>query len=236
MKEKDNVIRHDFANPDLQKTITEIASKVAEEDALKEVIEAEKSQEQGEATEKTPKDYVDFSKFPKIRNREEKRAFEKVLRKGGKRTDKEVKDIIAMAKALTIAFDNERLPRSRFLKEGDQVKFNIDKMRGYPDWKKRQEAYREYIESNVDKVFTVRYNDEYRERPTIVELVNPDTNDVDNSWLFSDQDVLVLDNGEFKELYLLHKKCPACDDAVMNIGDEKCRKCGHKYTEEELNN
>ena len=43
---------------------------------------------------------IDFSKFPKIRNREEARAFKKVLLRSGK-TDEEADNIIALTKKVT---------------------------------------------------------------------------------------------------------------------------------------
>ena len=87
---------------------------------------------------------VDFSKFPQIRNREETRALEKVLRKSGK-TKNEIEGILELSKIITKAFDSENdIGYKQSLDEGEMVKLNIDKMWSYPDWDNRQESYKEY--------------------------------------------------------------------------------------------
>jgi len=65
---------------------------------------------------------IDFDKFPKIRNREQARAFEKVLRKSGKSEDK-INELVAICKNVTKIFDAEGLIKFKdYLVEGDQVK------------------------------------------------------------------------------------------------------------------
>ena len=147
---------------------------------------------------------IDLSKFPKIRNRDEARAFKKVLLKSGK-TDEEADNIIELTKKATHLWDAEGKTRSKeYLIEGEQVKLNVDKMWNYPDWESRQEAYKQFVQDNIDTIFTVKYCDDYQNKPSIVELVK---DEMVSLWRFADDDLLVLDSGDgiFKEMWLIEE-------------------------------
>ena len=148
---------------------------------------------------------IDLSKFPKIRNREESRAFKKVLLKSGK-TEDEANNIIDLTKKATRLWDAEGKSRSKeYLLEGEQVKLNVDKMWNYPDWESRQEAYKQFVQDNIDTIFTVKYAEEYQDKPGIVELVK---DGMVSLWRFMDDDLLVLDksDGVFKEIWLVEEE------------------------------
>ncbi|MDR2572279.1 MAG: hypothetical protein LBD23_18550 [Oscillospiraceae bacterium] len=147
---------------------------------------------------------LDLSNFPKIRNREESRAFKKVLLKSGK-TEDEATQIIDLAKKATLMWETEGKTRSReFLLEGEQVKLNVDKMWNYPDWESRQEAYKQFVQDSIDIIFTVKYAEGYQDKPGIVELKK---DGMVSMWRFADNDLLVLDknDGVFKELWLIEE-------------------------------
>jgi len=165
--------------------------------------EAPEVQEVVQESEK--KNPIDLSKFPKIRNRDDARAFEKVLRRSGK-TKQEIKNIIGLSKSLTKSFDAEGLAKSKqYLTEGEMVKFNIDRMLSYPDWDKRQSAYKEYVQANINTIFIVKYLDEYQDKPGIVALI--DESGAVSPWNFSDADLLVYDKADktFKEMWLIEE-------------------------------
>jgi len=145
---------------------------------------------------------LDLSKFPKVRNRDDVRALKKVLRRSGK-TKEEADKIIDLTKVMTKAFDNEPQFRTKeCLFEGDKVKLNIDKILAYPDWESRQEQYRDFVMDNVDTVFTVQYDEKYQSKPAVVKLLEDKS---EQQWLFSDVDLLVLDesDGGFKEIWMI---------------------------------
>ena len=147
---------------------------------------------------------IDLNKLPKIRNREQARAFSKILKKSGK-TETEINNIIDLTKKVTLMYDTEQLVKFKnYLLEGDKVKLNADKIRNHPDWDKLQEAYREFIISNVDTVFSVKYDENYPDKPNMVRL--EDETELYN-WLFWDGDLYVLDenDGQYKELYLIEE-------------------------------
>ena len=148
---------------------------------------------------------VDFSKFPKVHNREETRALEKVLRQSGK-TKNEIAGIIELSKMITKAYDSESDTRyKQHLNEDEMVKLNIDKMWSYPDWDNRQESYKEYVRANIDTIFTVNLIDGYEDRAAIVNLA--DDTDVLSPWSFCEKDLLVYDASDrtFKEMWLIEE-------------------------------
>ena len=148
---------------------------------------------------------LDYSKFPNIRNRKDAREYAKKLRKIGK-SEKEVEKIIELTKQVTKIRSIKTLPKFKgYLVEGDRVKLNVEKIRKHPDWEALQPAYKEFVESNVDVVFTVEYDESYADKPNLVCLKEaPD----DQKWLFWDGDLFVLDeqDGLFKELYQIYDK------------------------------
>ena len=148
---------------------------------------------------------IDFSQFPKIRNRKEVRALEKVLRRSGK-TKQEINNIIDISKMVTQAYDNEGRMQSRaYLYEGEMVKLNVDKMWSQPDWGSRQEEYKSFVHENIDTIFLVKYIDDYKEKPSIVSLI--DESGQVPTWIFCDNDLLVYDAKDktFKELWLIEE-------------------------------
>ena len=152
---------------------------------------------------------MDLSKFPKVRNRKEARAFAKVLRKAGK-TDKEIKDLITLSKSLAKMWDSESLPKYRnHLIEGEQVKLNVDKIWSRPEWYDKQEPYKQFVLDNEDRIFTVKFDDSYTINPGLIRFAEDDS---PQQWLFSDVDLLVLDpsDGQFKETWLV-KRTPTKD-------------------------
>ena len=145
---------------------------------------------------------IDYDKFPRIRNRKDARAFEKVLRKSGK-SEEDIKKIITIAKRLTKGLDAEKQTVSKaYLLEGEKVMLNIDKMLASPDWHSRHEAYKDFVLINKDNIFTVMYDENYKNMPRIVRLAEDDS---EQKWLFSDNDLLVCDasDGKFKEMWLI---------------------------------
>ena len=93
-----------------------------------------------------------------------------------------------------IKFKEEQLS-SVVLFEGDKVKLDYDKITSIPDYTNRKPEYRNFIETNKDKVFTVKYDDKYRNNPWLVSLEEDTT---EPRWLFTTSD-LILYNEEEKE-------------------------------------
>lgn len=147
---------------------------------------------------------IDFSKFPRVRNREEARALEKVLRKSGK-TKAEMKSIVSLAKTLAKAYDAEGQSNARiFFREGEKVKLNADKIMAHPDWDKKQDAYKDFVLSNIENTFTAKLIDKMQDSPLIVTLAE-DTSE--QQWWFTQDDLLVLDesDGTFKEMWMIEE-------------------------------
>lgn len=84
-------------------------------------------------------------------NREEKRKYEQQLKARGASSN----DI---RKALLI---REYMALRTRLHEGDKVKLDVQKIRDSPDWRKYSERYKQFVEENEDKIFTVEYDEKH---------------------------------------------------------------------------
>lgn len=147
-------------------------------------------------------DNLDLNKIPKIRNRDDKRKLEKILRSQGK-SKEEIDNIITLTKELNKITDVNNLPKFKeCLLEGDKVKLHIEKIKSHPDWEGYQQEYKDFVESNNDIIFTVEYDKKHKNKPNLVCL-KEDTSR--QKWLFWDGNLLVLDekDNKFKELYMV---------------------------------
>lgn len=78
--------------------------------------------------------------------------------------------------------------------EGTKVMLNYESIINEPDYKSKVEGYREFVENNKDKVFTVQYDEKYRNKPVLVSLAE-DTNKI--KWLWHcESDLIVIDEDE----------------------------------------
>lgn len=78
--------------------------------------------------------------------------------------------------------------------EGTKVMLNYESITNELDYKNKVESYREFVENNKDKVFTVQYNEKYRNKPVLVSLAE-DTNEI--KWLWHcESDLIVIDEDE----------------------------------------
>ena len=57
------------------------------------------------------------------------------------------------------------------LKEGEKVRLNIKEIKTHPDWHKKTEKYKDFVENNSNTIFTVKYDDAFQDPPTLVCLV-----------------------------------------------------------------
>ena len=87
-------------------------------------------------------------------NREDRRKYTKKLRADG-RSPAQIEQIVAMKKAMEI---------QKPLAEGQAVKLNIEQIKSHPGWDKMRDTYKEFIEANIDTVFTVEYDEKHKGR------------------------------------------------------------------------
>lgn len=115
-------------------------------------------------------------------NREQKRKFKKQLKKASK-----------FSRIQGEAIDFQKNPVNReglSIPEGSKVKFNIEKMKAHPDWETLEEDYRNFIEQNIDKIFTVEYDEQYQYEPLWVCLAE---DPAPIKWLFYIGDLQVVE-------------------------------------------
>lgn len=105
-------------------------------------------------------------------NRAERRQQEKRFRKSG----------MNKAEAKLRA----SLLKSEPLKEGQKVRLNYELMIRHPDWKNQEEKFREWVEENKDKIFTVEYEPVRKETNSYDKTLNVNfvEDTTEPKWLF----------------------------------------------------
>lgn len=89
---------------------------------------------------------------------------------------------------------NGTLDNTVTLPEGTKVKLNYESLTSEPTYPKKVNRYREFVENNKDKIFTVKYDEKYKDRPVLVSFAE-DTNEV--KWLWHcESDLIVVENVE----------------------------------------
>lgn len=115
-------------------------------------------------------------------NREQKRKFKKQLKKAKNSS----MNLRLPINKVSTSVNREGLS----IPEGTRVKFNIQKMKLHPEWKTLAQEYREFVEQNVNKVFTVEYDEQYPYEPLWICLAE-DPNPI--KWLFYIGDLQVVE-------------------------------------------
>ena len=75
------------------------------------------------------------------------------------------------------------------IEEGAKVKLNYDSIVSDPNYPKKVQAYKDFVENNKDTVFTVEYDEKYKNNPLLV-MLKEDTNEV--KWLWHTKYDLVV--------------------------------------------
>lgn len=110
-------------------------------------------------------------------NREQKRAYAKRLKSNGL-NDRQI-DFAIKTK--------EMEENAVILPEGTKVKLNLKNMQSHPDYSRLTEKYRNWVESNADKIFSVKYDPKHLKNPSLVSLEEDAT---DPKWLFWTGDLI----------------------------------------------
>ena len=84
----------------------------------------------------------------------------------------------------------EKQMSSIVLFEGDKVKIDYEGIVSRVDYEKRRPEYRDFIEQNKDTIFTVKYDEKYRNNPWLVSLEEDTT---EPRWLFTTSDLILYE-------------------------------------------
>jgi hypothetical protein len=145
---------------------------------------------------------VEDNKKPiqQVTNRTQKRKAEKALGVTGKgKSKEEINQIINTLNTIGMGANN--LPKIKeCLLEGDKVMLDVQKIKSHPDWDNYNPDYKEFVETNEGIVFTVKYDENHRDKPNVVKFAE-DTSKY--QWLFYDGNLLVEHKGRFRELYTI---------------------------------
>lgn len=118
-------------------------------------------------------------------NRDQRRTMEKALKKLNKKlkmglTKEQISNYVKFK-------DNQY--NGNYFNEGDKVKIDCEGIMSRVDYDKRVDNYRKFIEENKDTVFTVEYDEKYREKPWLVCLKEDNT---EPKWLFTTSDLILF--------------------------------------------
>lgn len=112
-------------------------------------------------------------------NRETKREIRKKL-KGKGYSKSEIDNFIKF---------KELYSQTKILKEGQRVKLNVDKIKNHPDWDKLTKKYRNWVELHKEDIFTVEYDKNHQDKPTLVCLQEDSS---EPKWLFFVGDLIEI--------------------------------------------
>jgi hypothetical protein len=86
---------------------------------------------------------------------------------------------------------NGEVDEADVIAEGTKVKLNYDSIVNDPNYPNKVQAHRDFVENNKDTVFTVEYDEKYKNKPLLV-MLKEDTNEV--KWLWhSKYDLIVVE-------------------------------------------
>ena len=113
-------------------------------------------------------------------NREQRRKYEKSLRsKGISSTD--AKNIVSL---------KQKIDSTEPIPEGSKVRLDIDVIKNDPNYERKVDRYKQFVDENKDKTFTVEYDARHKNKPLIVCL-KEDTSLV--KWLWSVEELVQVD-------------------------------------------
>ena len=86
-----------------------------------------------------------------------------------------------------------KLPNQfKIIEQGSKVKLNIKQIKSHPDHKKKTKAYRDWIDSHAEDIFTVEYDK--NNNPLVLVCLKEDT--TSPKWLFWTGDLIEVKDNE----------------------------------------
>ena len=80
---------------------------------------------------------------------------------------------------------------ANILAEGTKVRLNYYSIVNEPVYKSKRKAYKKFVNENKDKIFTVEYDENYKDKPILVSLKEDDG---EVKWLWHcESDLIVVD-------------------------------------------
>lgn len=100
---------------------------------------------------------------------------------------KYIEKIQSMKKYINGENDNVNI-----LAEGTKVRLNYDSIVNEPVYKNKLKSYKKFVDENKDTIFTVEYDEKYKNKPILVRLKEDDS---EVKWLWHcESDLIVVDD------------------------------------------
>lgn len=124
----------------------------------------------------------------RIRENDENNIYVESKRQKLIRMYKEYYDKVQAIKAMS---DGE-VDEDSVLEEGTKVKLNYDNIVNDPNYQRKVQGYKDFVENNKDKIFTVEYDERYKNNPLLVMLKEDET---EVKWLWhSKMDLIAVED------------------------------------------
>lgn len=126
----------------------------------------------------------------RIRENDENNIYVESKRQKAIRMYKEYYDKIQAIKAMSDGEVDEDL----VLEEGTKVKLNYDGIVNDINYARKVQGFKDFVENNKDKIFTVEYDERYKNNPLLV-MLKEDTSEV--KWLWhSKMDLIAVEEDD----------------------------------------
>lgn len=124
----------------------------------------------------------------RIRENDENNIYVESKRQKLIRMYKEYYDKVQAIKAMS---DGE-VDEESVLEEGTKVKLNYDSIVNDINYSRKVQGFKDFVENNKDKIFTVEYDERYKNNPLLV-MLKEDTSEV--KWLWhSKMDLIAVED------------------------------------------
>lgn len=100
-----------------------------------------------------------------------------------------MKSSYELTRKMTSKIVKEYIKQKNGIPNGTQVKLNLSTIQKDPNYQRKSDKWKEWIEEHKEEIFTVEYDPKFGEQPKVVTL-KEDTSDPKWLWFIGDLDVL----------------------------------------------
>ena len=100
-----------------------------------------------------------------------------------------MKSSYELTRKMTSKIVKEYIKQKNGIPNGAQVKLNLSAIQKDPNYQRKSDKWKEWIEQHKEEIFTVEYDPKFEEQPKVVTL-KEDTSNPKWLWFIGDLDVL----------------------------------------------
>lgn len=100
-----------------------------------------------------------------------------------------MKSSYELTRKITSKIVKEYIQQKNSISNGTQVKLNLSAIQKDPNYQRKSDKWKAWIEQHKEEIFTVEYDPKFGDQPKVVTL-KEDTSDPKWLWFIGDLDVL----------------------------------------------